>query len=123
MKNVLVAEDVDSNFQLLQALIGKIYHLRRACNGREAVEMFRAGEVQTDLILMDMNMPERDGLEATRTIRGFDTAIPIIALTANAFDDDRAAALAAGCNDFLTKPVSADILRRAIESYTAADKP
>ncbi len=118
LKNVLVAEDVDSNFQLLQALIGKYYNLRRAVNGRKAVDMFRDSQDQTDLILMDMKMPEMNGLEATAEIRKFNSNISIVALTANAFNDDRVAAMNAGCNDFLTKPISADLLRATIDKYT-----
>ena len=58
-----------------------------------------------DFVIMDMNMPIMGGLEATRKIREFNMNIPIVALTANAFDSDRVSALEAGCNAFLTKPV------------------
>ncbi len=118
MKNVLVAEDVDSNYQLLQALIGRLYNLRRAVNGVEAVAMFREQDYHPDIILMDMKMPEMNGLEATQAIRKLSADIPIVALTANAFNDDKLEALAAGCTDFLTKPVSASLLKETIEKYT-----
>lgn len=117
-KSVLVAEDVDSNYQLLQALIGRVYKLSRAKTGLEALNMFRDGERDYDIILMDMKMPEMNGLEATREIRKISHSIPIVALTANAFNDDKVEALSAGCNDFLTKPVSADLLKKTIEKYT-----
>ena len=74
-----------------------------------------------DAILMDMRMPEMDGLEATRTIRAMARAdasvIPIIALTANAFDSDRQDAFEAGCDNFMSKPVSADSCLKMIAEY------
>ncbi len=118
-KRVLVAEDVDSNYQLLQALIGRIYSLSRAHNGQEAVDMFSQMNPEPDIILMDMKMPVMDGLEATREIRKISSSIPIVALTAHAFNDNKVEALSAGCNDFLTKPIAADILKKTIEKYTA----
>ncbi len=117
-KNVLVAEDVDSNYQLLQALIGRSHNLRRAVNGLEAISIFMEESYDPDIVLMDMKMPVMNGLEATRELRKLSAAIPIVALTANAFDDDRAAALGAGCTDFLTKPVSAKVLLEVIRKYT-----
>ena len=72
---------------------------------------------QPDLILMDIKMPEMDGLEATRIIREISREIPIIALTAFAFDDDRVKALEAGCNDYLTNPLSAPLLKETIVKY------
>lgn len=115
LKNILVAEDVDSNFLLLKALIGKEYSLRRATNGREAVEMFEAE--QPDLIFMDIKMPEMDGLEATRLIRKQSSVIPIIALTAFAYESDKEMALNAGCTDFMTKPFSRIDLHKILKTY------
>lgn len=99
---ILVAEDNDSNYSLVRHIL-KDYDLTRADNGVEAVDKIRNGKFS--LVLMDMKMPVMGGLEATRKIREFDTKIPIIALTANAFDADRASALDAGCNAFLAKPL------------------
>lgn len=114
-KVILIAEDVNSNFLLLKAMIGKEYDLVRAVNGKEAIELNKT--VHPDLILMDIKMPEMDGLEATRIIRQEDKNIPIIALTAFAFESDKAEAFAAGCNDFLTKPVSIEQLKKALGKY------
>lgn len=101
-RKILVAEDNDSNYALLIHML-KDYDLTRATNGVEAVDGVRNGNY--DFVLMDLKMPVMGGLEATRKIREFDTEIPIVALTANAFDSDRASAMEAGCNAFLTKPV------------------
>ena len=70
-----------------------------------------------DVILMDIRMPEMDGAEATRRIREFCPAIPIIAVTANAFDEDRRRAFEAGVDDFLTKPLSKAKLFETINRY------
>lgn len=115
-KVILIAEDVNSNFLLLKAMIGKEYDLVRAVNGKEAIELNKT--VHPDLILMDIKMPEMDGLEATRIIRQEDKNIPIIALTAFAFESDKAEAFAAGCNDFLTKPVSIEQLKKHWENIS-----
>ena len=99
---ILVAEDNDSNFLLVRSIL-KDYDLLRVTNGVEAVEEIRNGKF--DFVLMDLKMPVMDGLVATRKIREFNSDIPIVALTANAFDTDRASAMDAGCNAFLPKPV------------------
>ena len=99
---ILIAEDNDSNYTLVQHILNN-YNLTHVQNGVEAVNKVR--EEEFDLILMDMKMPVMGGLEATRKIREFNQKIPIIALTANAFDSDRVSALDAGCNEFLAKPI------------------
>jgi signal transduction histidine kinase/CheY-like chemotaxis protein len=115
-KVILVAEDTDSNYVLLEALIGKIFHLKRAINGMEAVTLFQ--ESQPDLILMDIKMPIMNGFEATKIIRTMSPEIPIIAQSAYAFDQDRNMAMEIGCNDFLAKPFNKaqvlDIISRNI---------
>lgn len=115
VKKILVAEDVDSNFILLKNMIGGNYVLLWAKDGYEAVEMYKRD--QPDLILMDIKMPRMDGLEATRIIRSYSKEIPIIALTAYAFETDRERALEAGCNDFVTKPVSEEMLGKALGRF------
>lgn len=107
--SILVAEDSESNQDLLA-----LYFKKTACildfadNGRQAVKKFEAK--QYDLVLMDIFMPIMDGLEATRRIRSLEKerdtpAIPVVAVTASAFDEDRQQALEAGCTDFLAKPI------------------
>ena len=111
-RTILVAEDVESNFLLLKAIIGKTYNLLHAWNGKEAIELYEKS--RPDLILMDIKMPRMGGLEATRIIRSYSKEIPVIALTAYAFEADKEQALEAGCNDFVTKPVSKAALEEAL---------
>ena len=112
MKTVLIAEDNDSNYILMCYLLKKSFNILRAKNGKEAVEMAAKGGM--DIILMDIKMPEMDGLEATRIIKKEQPNMPIIALTANAFESDRGQALAAGCDDFLSKPVNSEVCMATI---------
>ena len=99
---ILVAEDNDSNYSLVRHIL-RNYDLTRVDNGVDAVEKIRSEKF--NLVLMDMKMPVMGGLEATRKIREFNADVPIVALTANAFDSDRASAIDAGCNAFLAKPL------------------
>ena len=114
-RTVLVAEDVDSNFLLLKTLLGKRCNLLWAKNGEDAVNQFK--EHQPDLILMDIKMPHMDGLEATRLIRSYSKEVPIVALTAFAFEPDKDRAIEAGCDDCLTKPVSQNALEKVLDKY------
>ena len=115
MKKILVAEDNDSNYILMSYILKKYYEYDRAKTGEEAVEKMKNGNF--DIILMDIKMPVMDGLTATKEIRKFNPDIPIIALTANAFDSDRTLANEAGCNDFLSKPVSSESCLKAIKKF------
>jgi len=115
MKKILVAEDNDSNFILMTYILKKYYEYDRAKNGQEAVDMVENGTY--DMVLMDIKMPVLDGLEATKAIREKHPDLPIVALTANAFDSDRQLAMQAGCNDFLSKPVSSDICIKTLRKY------
>ena len=112
---ILVAEDTDSNFDLLEAILGKDHQLIRAHDGMEAVTMF--DEVKPDLILMDIKMPNLDGLEATKIIRELSATVPIIAQSAFAYEQDRKAAEEAGCNDFIAKPIADDKLKAMIHKW------
>ena len=114
-KTILIAEDTDSNYILTKAILGRLYHLERAKDGMEAVTLFE--EVHPDLILMDMKMPNLGGLDATRIIRELSPEVPIIALTAYAYEHDKQAAFDAGCNDFLTKPYTQEVLKEMIRKY------
>jgi CheY-like chemotaxis protein len=115
MKKILVAEDNDSNFILMTYILKKYYQFDRARNGKEAVELADKGGY--DIVLMDIKMPIMDGLEATKAIKAAHPDLPVVALTANAFDSDRQLALQAGCDDFLSKPVSSDLCIKTIKKY------
>lgn len=115
MKTILIAEDTDSNYLLLSIILRKTFLLKRALNGQEAVNLFQIEK--PDLILMDMKMPIMDGLDATREIRKTDPDIPIIVLTANAFDCDRQKSVEAGCTDYMAKPIIATELMAMINKY------
>jgi CheY-like chemotaxis protein len=115
MKKILIAEDNDSNFVLMSYILKKYYQFERARNGQEAVEM--VDKNQYDIVLMDIKMPIMDGLEATKAIREKHPDLPILALTANAFDSDRQLAMEVGCNDFLSKPVSSEECIETIKRY------
>jgi len=115
MKKVLIAEDNDSNYMLMTYILRGKYDCVRAVNGQEAVE--KAKEPDIKLILMDLKMPVMDGLEATAAIKKELPDMPIVALTANAFDSDREAAKEAGCDDFLAKPVNSALCLETIAKY------
>ncbi|MCB1019993.1 MAG: response regulator [Acidobacteria bacterium] len=114
---VLVAEDNPVNQRIALKMLDRLGHdAGLAVNGREAVERSRADHF--DLILMDCQMPEMDGFQATRQIRREGNAAPIIALTANALEGDRQRCLAAGMNDYLAKPIDLRGLDEAIRRLT-----
>ncbi|MBR2598045.1 MAG: response regulator [Clostridiales bacterium] len=119
---VLVAEDVDVNAEILQMILkSREIESDVAVNGKIAVDLFESNpENYYAAILMDVRMPEMDGLEATRHIRAMErpdaAVIPIIALTANAFDEDVQRSLQAGLNAHLTKPIKPEILIETLES-------
>ena len=110
---VLITEDNNINLEIEEELLKiKGVETYKASNGLEAVELFTdSSENFFDAIFMDIKMPEMDGLEATCEIRKIDKRIPIIALTAYAFDEDRIRAAEAGCDEFLTKPVNVKMLK------------
>ena len=115
MKRILIAEDNDSNYMLMQYILKNHYEFFRAKNGQEAVE--KAQTETPDLVLMDIKMPIMDGLEATRQIKAAMPDLPVVALTANAFDSDRQAAFDAGCDGFLSKPVNAQKCLETIAKF------
>lgn len=115
MKLILVAEDEDSNYELLKNVLSKRYRLIRARNGIEAVTMNE--DEKPDIILMDIRMPEMNGLDATRIIKEVNHDTPIIALSAYAFDNNINEAKAAGCDAFLSKPLRIEELTDMIAKY------
>lgn len=119
-KRILLAEDNDLNAEIALAILsGAGVMADRACDGIQCVDMLKKSEQgYYDLVLMDIQMPKMDGYEAAKTIRRFEDKdladIPIVAMTANAFDEDRKQAFAAGMNGHIAKPVSAENLKRTL---------
>jgi len=114
MHTILVAEDIDSNFALVNILLRKEFNIVRAYNGVEAVRLFQ--EIHPSLILMDIQMPEMNGLEATRLIRQLDATIPIVALTAFAYNSDRLEFMDAGGSDYVVKPLDPMQLKEKVKA-------
>lgn len=123
VKRILLAEDNAINALLTRTLLEAEGHVVETVeDGTLAVEAMKSQSY--DLIFMDMRMPNMDGLEATRKIRSLPNVpkgLPIIALTANAFDDDRNACFDSGMNDFMTKPVSAEELTQMVKNWTGQE--
>ena len=116
LKTILVAEDEESNFELVRIVLQKRYRLLRAHNGIEAVTINE--DEHPDLVLMDIRMPEMNGLDATRIIKEVNHKTPVIALSAYAFEENVNEALAAGCDEFLAKPFKVEDLIEICEKYT-----
>ena len=122
-RQVLLAEDNALNMEIVEFLLNDVgIKVTKAADGQQAVEAFAASPVGGfDAILMDVMMPVRDGHEATRAIRAMDRpdakTIPIFAMTANAFAEDRLKALQAGMNEHLPKPIDPDTLYRLLAKY------
>ncbi|MGA2391983.1 MAG: response regulator [Candidatus Lustribacter sp.] len=115
--HVLVAEDNDINQQIVEHLLARLgVTVEFAANGRQAVDAVLAGYSRFDAVIMDVQMPEMDGLEATRIIRRSVNAsqLPIIAMTAHAMEQERQLCLEAGMNDHLTKPVDPKALTQTL---------
>ena len=123
MTKILLVEDNEMNRDMLSRRLNrKGYEIDIAVDGRQGVEMGCKGGY--DLILMDMSLPEIDGWEATRQIRATPegAAVPIIALTAHAMAGDREKALAAGCDEYDTKPIEFDRLVATMRRVLAGRK-
>lgn len=115
MKTILVAEDEDSNYELVKIVLQKRYRLLRAHNGIEAVQINE--DEHPDLILMDIRMPGMNGLDATRIIKEVSHNTPIVALSAYAFDENIREAKAAGCDEFMAKPFRVENLIEMVRKY------
>ena len=116
---ILLAEDNPVNLKLATLILTKAgYKVVSAGNGKETVEQFTSAPDNFDLILMDIQMPEMDGLEATKELRdrGFNE-VPIVAMTANAMKGDREICIDAGMNDYITKPIKREIVFEIIEKW------
>ena len=100
---------------IILAEFGEKCIVETAKTGRVVIE--KAETFHPDIVFMDICMPEMDGLEASRAIRDIDPEIPIIALTANAFDSDKQKAIDAGCNDYMAKPIVVGQLTAMIKKY------
>ena len=120
-KRILLAEDNDLNAEIAQTLLGSYnYQVERMKNGKEAVKGYlQKPEGYYDLILMDIQMPKMDGYTATREIRTLSSNkkanIPIVAMTANAFEEDRQKAFKAGMNAHIAKPIDVNILMGTLD--------
>ena len=115
--HILIAEDEEINYLFLSELLSQIQvDLLHAKNGKEAIELVKQ-HPNINIVLMDIKMPIMNGYEATTEIRKFQPNLPIIALTAHAFTEDRDKAFEAGCNDFLSKPINEDELFSCIDKH------
>ena len=114
---ILVAEDDESNFKLIKAIINNRCDLLWARNGQEMLNLYEQHGEQADVLLMDLKMPLMDGLEATRIIRQSSPDIPIIVQTAYAFYEDQQQAMVAGATEVLVKPITLMALRNSLKKY------
>ena len=129
-RKILLAEDNRVNHKLTTALLGKLGHqVTVVATGAEVLEFFRPssfGQSSFDVVLMDVQLPEMDGLQATRAIRAVEAIagagrVPVIALTANAMKGDREQCLEAGMDNCLAKPFSADDLKHVLARGTVRE--
>jgi CheY-like chemotaxis protein len=121
MKTILIVEDVEFNQDLLVQLLEDDYEILTASDGAAGIEL--AERERPDLILMDLSLPVIDGWEATRRIKASTMLqhIPIIALTAHAMSGDEQKARAAGCDDYLSKPIDEDLLFAKLRTLLGND--
>jgi len=113
MKTILIVEDIDINVDLLVQILEDDYYTLIAKDGAQGVVL--AETEKPDLVLMDISLPGMDGYEATRNIRKTLPELPIIGLSAHAMQGDAEKAIAAGCTDYLTKPVDEVLLLKKLK--------
>lgn len=114
---ILVAEDDESNFKLIKAIIGKKCEILWARNGEEIMSLFNENRNKAEAILMDIKMPVMNGLDATEKIRKESADLPIIMQTAYAFSSDRENAMRCGASEVLVKPITLNALRSCLSSF------
>ncbi|MDO4165106.1 MAG: response regulator [Bacteroides sp.] len=114
---ILVAEDDDSNFKLIKAIISKKCDILWAKNGEEMLQLYHENKDRAAAILMDIKMPVMNGLIATKTLRDEGATLPIIMQTAYAFTSDRENAMASGATEVLVKPITVSALRGCLKNY------
>ncbi|MEN8158337.1 MAG: response regulator [Bacteroidota bacterium] len=116
-KSLLVAEDNMISFKLIATLFARVNaSVTHASNGREAIELC-SGDQHFDLVVMDIQMPEVGGIEATREIKKLRPNLPVIAATANTFDSEEEACREAGCDSYITKPLQFSQLFELIQFH------
>ncbi|HEX6271055.1 MAG TPA: response regulator [Anaerolineales bacterium] len=115
MKTILIVEDIELNIDLLAQILEDDYSILIAKDGAQGVALTE--QHKPDLVLMDISLPVMDGYEATRNIRKTFQTLPIIGLSAHAMQGDDEKARAAGCTDYLTKPVDEELLLKKVKQY------
>jgi CheY-like chemotaxis protein len=115
-KSVLVVEDTMMSFKLMKAVLDQVdARVLHAHDGDQAIAFCQSDEA-IDLVIMDLQLPGMHGLEATREVKKFRPSLPVIAATANTFDDEEAACRAAGCDGFITKPLKFEKLFQLMQT-------
>ena len=113
---MLIVDDVEINRAILAHFFQDEFQLEEASNGREALDIIQRSQI--DIVLLDLQMPVMNGYEATKAIRNlpstYASAIPIVAMTANAFEQDREKAMAVGMDDYIAKPIDVRLLRETL---------
>lgn len=112
---ILIAEDEESNFLLLKTILKRHCNTLHAKTRKELLEIYK--EQHADLILVDIKMPEMNGIDTLKEIRKFDTEIPVIMQSAYAFEDDMESTRQAGSNGFITKPIYIKELKATLSSF------
>jgi two-component system, cell cycle response regulator DivK len=115
LKTILIVEDIQLNVDLLTQILEDDYALYVATDGEQGVKSTEQNK--PDLVLMDISLPVIDGYEAARRIRAMFPSLPIIGLSAHAMSGDAEKAIAAGCSDYLTKPVDENLLLSKLKDY------
>lgn len=114
---ILLAEDNPNNFMLFDIILRKKFQLVHAKNGIEAVNLFKEHSLNLNLVLMDIKMPEKDGLEAMKEIKSIAPDFPVLALTAMAYQDEIDNLLDSGFDDYIEKPINKQVMLESIEKW------